>query len=296
MSSPKYDTHPEAWHGIDPADFEVKIKGLTRDYTFFHLTDLHMGELTPDEATEMPDERRAYARRRFEDFSREGQGAAALWNDYMSRAKAEGADLLLLTGDIIDFPSDANVKILKDGIQSSGIPTLYVVGNHDWSFADDYHTPIAEALHRPKFAEICYGDPCISWVEYEDLIVCAVDDSRDRVVKDTVDKFFSLYEKGKPIILMMHVPLHVDSMEADTRACWQGRNLTMGGIAGFYGDDPHVKRFYEAVALDPDTPVKLVVTGHLHFHHEDILPNGIPQIVTDKGYTGGCRVIRVGRE
>ena len=292
MSAPKY-THPEVWHGIEPADFEVKIKGLNHDYTFFHITDLHMCELTSHEAAEMPGERCANIQERRNFFTHAWEGATALWKDYMSRAKTEGADLLLLTGDIIDFPSDANVKTLKDGIRSSGIPTLFVVGNHDWSFADDYHTPHATELHHPKFAELCYGDPNISWVEYEDLIVCAVDDSRDRVLKETVDKFFSLYEKGKPIILIMHVPLHVDSMEADSRACWQGRNLTMGG-AGFYGDDPHVKRFYEAVALDPETPVKLVVAGHLHFHHEDILPNGVPQIVTDKGYTGGCRVIRVG--
>lgn len=292
MSFPVYNTHPEAWHGIDPADFEVKIKGLTRSYTFFHLTDLHMGELTTDEAAEMPENRRTYAQHRYEFFAREGQGAAALWDDYMIRAKAERADLLLLTGDIIDFPSEANIKALKDGIKNSGIPTLYVVGNHDWSFADDYHTPNAIATHYPKFADICNGDPYISWVEYEDMIVCAVDDTLDCVSEETVDKFLALCGKGKPVILTMHVPLYVESMEADCKACWGGKLLMVGGKA-FNGSDPHVMRFYEAVALDPDTPVKAVITGHLHFHHEDILPNGVPQIVTDKGYTGGCRVIRV---
>lgn len=291
MSHPVYSTHPEAWHGIDPADLEVRIKGLTRSYTFFHLTDLHMGEMTQDEACEMSEERRAYARHRYEFFAREGKGAADLWQDYMACARAEGTDLLLLTGDIIDFPSEANVRALKEGIRNGGIPTLYVVGNHDWSFADDYHTPSATELQLPKFADICGGDPYISWVEYEDLIVCAVDDSCDRVHEATVDKFLSLCEKGKPIILIMHVPLYVESMEADCLASW--RHLLMVGGKAYHGEDPHVKRFYETVALDPDTPVKLVVTGHLHFHHEDTLPNGVPQIVTDKGYTGGCRVIRV---
>ena len=294
MSFPKYDTHPEAWHGIDPACFEVKIKGLKRDYTFFHLTDLHMGEFTPAEAAEMPEERRAYAQRRFEDFAREGQGSAALWKDFVARAKAEDADLLLLTGDIIDFPSDANVKALKDGIRAGGIPTLFVVGNHDWSFADDYHTPHATGLHHPKFADLCDGDPYTSWVEYEDLIVCAVDDSLDRVSKETVDKFMTLCDRGKPVILAMHVPLYVESMEEDCFASWH--NLLMMGGKAFHGDDPNVKRFYEAVAIDPNTPVKAVITGHLHFHHEDPLPNCVPQIVTDKGYTGGCRVIRVVKE
>ena len=291
MSAPKYNTHPEAWHGIDPACFEVKIPGLKRDYTFFHLTDLHMGEMTPDESAEMSQERRSYAQHRYEFFSREGQGAASLWHDYMARAKVEETDLLLLTGDIIDFPSEANVKALKEGIQNSGIPTLYVVGNHDWSFADDYHTENAANLHYPKFADLCSGNPHISWIEYEDLIVCAVDDSYDRVSKETVDQFMALCDLGKPIILIMHVPLYVASMEVDCLASW--RNLLMVGGKAFHGDDPQVKRFYEAIALKPDSPVKLVVTGHLHFHHEDFFPNGVPQIVTDKGYTGGCRVIKV---
>ncbi|MBE6585588.1 MAG: hypothetical protein E7645_03575 [Ruminococcaceae bacterium] len=291
MSAPIYDTHPEAWHGIDPAYFEVKIKGLKRDYTFFHLTDLHMGEMTPAEAAEMSEERRSYAQHRFAFFAREGQGAAALWNDYITCAKVEGADLLLLTGDIIDFPSEANIKALKDGVQNSVIPTLYVVGNHDWSFADDYHTSNAAARHFPKFSDLCNGNPHICWVEYEDLIVCAVDDTLDRVTKETVDEFMRLCDLRKPIILMMHVPLYVASMEDDCMASWH--NLLMVGGKAYHGEDPYVKRFYEAVALDPHTPVKLVVTGHLHFHHEDIFPNGTPQIVTDKGYTGGCRVIRV---
>ena len=290
MSAPKY-ANPEEWHGIEPADFEVRIKGLTRNYTFFHLTDLHMGEFTPDEALTMPEERRSYAQHRFEFFAREGQGAAALWNDYMARAKAEGTDLLLLTGDIIDFPSDANVKTLKEGIKNSGIPTLYVVDNHDWSFADDYHTQNAASLHLPKFNSLCNQSPHILWVEYEDLVVCAVDDSLDCVSKETVDTFMALCAMGKPVILIMHVPLYVESMEADCLASW--RNLLMVGGKAYNGDDPQVKRFYEFVALSPNTPVKAVITGHLHFHHEDILPNGVPQIVTDKGYTGGCRVIRI---
>ncbi len=293
MSFPIYD-HPEDWHGIEPAHFELRIKGLKRDYTFFHLTDLHMGEMTPEEMAKMSDQRRNYARHRFEFFAREGQGAATLWGDYIARAKTENAELLLLTGDIIDFPSDANVKALKDGIRSCGIPTLYMVGNHDWSFADDYHTASAAALHFPKFADLCNRDPHICWVEYEDLIVCAVDDTLDRVSKKTVDAFMTLCALDKPIILCMHVPLYVASMEDDCFAAWH-QLLMMGGKA-FNGDEPQVKRFYEAVALNPNTPVKAVITGHLHFHHEDVLPNGVPQIVTDKGYTGGCRVIRVVKE
>ena len=293
MSFPVYP-EPETWHGIEPADFDVKIRGLKREYTFFHLTDLHMCEFTPDELSEMPEERRTYELQRRDFFTHAWPGAAALWSNYVDCAKAAGADLLLLTGDIIDCPSDANVKVLKDGVRETDIPALYVVGNHDWSFADDYHTPNATAMHRPKFADICNGDPNISWVEYEDLIICAVDDSRHRVFRETVDQFLALFEKKKPIILILHVPLYVASMEADCFASWH--QLLMMGEKAFYGDDPQVKRFYEAVALAPDTPVKAVITGHLHFHHEDILPNGVPQIVTDKGYTGGCRVIRVVKE
>lgn len=292
MSFPVYDTHPEAWHGIDPAHTELAVKGLKRPYTFFHITDLHMGCFTSEEAAEMPENRRTYAQHRLEFFSREGRGASELWEEYMACAAREGAELLLLTGDMIDFPSNANLARLMKGVYDSPIPSLYVVGNHDWSFADDYHTPHAEEAHLPKFAELSGGDPHLTWREYRDLIVCAVDDSMDRVSRETVDGFLSLCEKGKPVIVILHIPLYVESMVPDCRASWGGRVLMMGG-EGLYGDDPHVKRFYEAVALDPHTPVVAVIAGHLHFHHEDVLPNGVPQIVTDKGYTGGCRTIHI---
>ena len=99
-------------------------------------------------------------------------------------------------------------------------------------------------------------------------------------------------EMGKPIILMLHVPLHVDSMVADCTKVW-GKDLGMGGDTGVCAWSPDVQRFYAAVAEDENSPVIAVFAGHVHFNHEDVLPNGITQYITSTAYTGDCRVITV---
>ena len=110
--------------------------------------------------------------------------------------------------------------------------------------------------------------------------------------RSTVEKFLALCEKGKPIILMLHVPLHVDSLVADSTKVW-GKDLGMGGDTGVCAWNEDVQRFYHAVAEDENSPVVAVFAGHVHFTHEDVLPNGITQYITNTAYTGDCRVITV---
>lgn len=280
----------EAWHGIHPLRVELTVEGLQKAYTFFHFTDLHMGEYTEEELAAMTKERAEYTLHRQWGFSREGKNTAERMKDFFDTAKDEGAELILMTGDMADTPTDQNIAILKESIASSDIQTLFVVGNHDWSFADDYHTDHAKSLHMPKFESLSEQGVHIHWVEYEDLLVVAVDDSLDTVSSETTETFLSLCRKGKPIVLILHVPLYEETLSPKCRATWGGKMLMLGGEAP-YGDLPAVKTFYEAVAIQPNTPVVAVIAGHLHFHFHSELPNGVPQYVTDKAYTGGCLTI-----
>lgn len=288
MASKPYDN--EAWHGIRPPRREIYVKGLKHSYTLFHLTDLHMGELSRQETKGMTPKRHSYALQRQEFFAKEGFHSAERLDSFMSMAEGLDADLVVMSGDMLDFPSDANVSLLKKAISQCAVPTLYVVGNHDWSFADDYHTRYACALHLPKFESISGQGVDIHWVEYEDLLVVAVNNSCDYVTEEVTQTFLQLCELGKPILLTLHVPLYEESIVTICKERWQGRVLLMGG-GGISGDLPATKAFYEAVALNPHTPVVAVLTGHLHFQRYSTLPSGVPQYITDKAYTGGCLVL-----
>ena len=169
---------------------------------------------------------------------------------------------------------------------------IFCLGNHDWNYADDYMTSNAYATYKPLFADLTGGDPDICVAEYDEFLVVAVDNSADVITQSTVDKFMALYAKNKPIILLLHVPLHADTLAPDVMAAWGGRNITMG-IGAMGNDWQSVRDFYTAVCLDVNTPVVAVFSGHVHFNHVDTFPNGVTQYVTSAGYFGDCRVVTV---
>ncbi len=272
----------------------VPVKGLKKEYKILHITDLHACAVDETEAAAMPAYRLDYIRQR--------QGLFGGGRPYPSEAAlpvlfeyaAElGADLILLTGDILDFPSDTNLRLLGDCIRKSPVPCLYITGNHDWSFADDYHTQNAVNLHLPRVGAFSGGDPHFAVWETEDLTVCAVDSGLDRVCESTVNAYTALARRtkaeGKALILALHVPLHVDTLVEDATRVW-GRELAIGeGALGAW--DAHTLRFYRAVAVEGDRTPAAVIAGHVHFDHEDVLPNGVIQYITDIACDGHCRVV-----
>ena len=72
----------------------------------------------------------------------------------------------------------------------------------------------------------------------------------------------------------------------------EGKSYTMGGKA-LNGDDPQVKRLYEEVCLNENTPVVAVLAGHVHIEWQENFPNGVPQYVTLVGFDGGCSFIKL---
>lgn len=270
---------------------EIEIEGLQNEYTFLQLTDLHMCAIGIDDKEAMRPARYNYAAQRRNDFKYSFLYSEERLRAFYTFAEKNDVDLMIMTGDILDFPSKENVRILYNEVTNAKTPTLFTLGNHDWSFKDDYHTPNATNQNIPLFAELSDGDPLFAYVEYEDLIVASIDNSRDYVTDETVDKFLALYEKNKPIILTLHVPLYSEKL-AEKSIAQSGKNLTMGG-EGMHSDKEAVMRLYNAVCVDENTPVVAVLSGHLHYDFEDVFENGVPQYVTWQGYVGGCRTLTV---
>lgn len=284
---------------VKPTQTIIRVPGLKNNYTFLHVTDLHASAFSGEDTSAMTAERINLITVRRNAFRADGLFAEERMPYMFSYADEINADLVLMTGDILDFPSKKNLSLLKESISNARTPTLFALGNHDWCYGDgDYFSANAIQNQIPLFNNISTGepanDPYFRYVEYEDLLVVAIDNSMDYVTADTVDKFLALYQKNKPIILMLHVPFHVDSLVADSTKVW-GKDLGMGGDTGVCAWNSDVQRLYNAVCVAQDTPVVAVIAGHVHFNHEDVFPNGVPQYITTTAYTGDCRVIRLRR-
>ena len=276
---------------LSPSTATVVIPGLTKEYKFLQVSDTHVSAFSEADQKSWTATRLQYNTARRNSFMADGLFAEErfpLLFDYANEIEADG---MFLTGDLIDFPSEKNISLLYENVGRFSGKSIFCLGNHDWNYSDDYMTGNAVTVNRPLFNDLTGGDPYISYVEYDEFLVVAVDNSSDVVTDDTVNKFMALCEKGKPIVLLLHVPLHAETLAPDCIKVW-GRNITMGpGALG--GDWGSVQRFYNAVAVDENSPVVAVFTGHVHFNHEDTLPNGITQYVTSTGYTGDCRVVTI---
>lgn len=277
---------------INPSEATVVIPGLTKEYTFLHITDTHVSAYSDADKNSWTTTRLNYNIARRASFVANGLYAEERFPMFFDYAEKIGADGMFLTGDLVDFPSEKNVAMLYNNATRISGNAIFCLGNHDWNYSDDYMTSNAYATYKPLFSELCGGDPDIAVVEYDEFIVVAIDNSADMVTQETVDKFFALYEKNKPIILLLHVPLHVDTLAPDVMNAWGGRNITMG--IGAMGEGwQSVRDLYTSVCLDENTPVVAVFAGHVHFNHVDTFPNGVTQYVTNAGYFGDCRVVTV---
>ena len=183
--------------------------------------------------------------------------------------------------------------LFRSCVDSCKVPVLYITGNHDWSYADDYHTENAAETYLTRLDAISGAADHAAIYEDETVLVCAVDSGLDRIRPETLEAYLTAARRakatGKALILALHVPVHAETLVEDTVRVWR-QELTIGEGA-FGADDPATMAFYNAVAVEPDLSPDAVIAGHVHFDHEDTFPNGTPQYITDIACDGHCRVL-----
>ena len=115
----------------------VRLKGIEGEYTLLFLTDTHaivqsQGASEQEEANEEA--------RYPTFFNEEGVPPAEQFPEWVRYANENGVDAVLLGGDIIDTPSEANLRWLEEQLGQLDMPYLYVNGNHDWTYPWEYMT------------------------------------------------------------------------------------------------------------------------------------------------------------
>ena len=272
----------------------LPVKGLKKNFKILHLTDIHACAICEIEKEAMEPIRRDYIPGRQKLFAggRPYPSEDAL-PSLLRYGEEISADLILMTGDIIDFPSEANLSLLQSCVDSCRVPVLYITGNHDWSFFDDYHTENAAMTYLTRVDAISNCVDHATVYENEAVLVCAVDSGLDRIRKETLNAYLTAARRakkaGKALILALHVPIHAKTLVEDTVRVWR-RELTIG--EGAFGcDDPDTMAFYNTVAVESELAPDAVIAGHVHFDHEDRFPNGTPQYITGIACDGHCRVL-----
>ena len=200
------------------------------------------------------------------------------WIDYANNSATIHA--LVLGGDTMDYFTETNATNVKEILGSLQKPYIYSYGNHDsyipWENRFDDDNP----LFKQFFIDNDLDCQTLDMGQY--LIVGIKnyqDGGQSQISQAALDGYHKAVESGKPIILVCHVPIctpksgELKQMVLDTSgdtyiAYDAGEQVTVmkAALMGFdmgYELTDETKQFIDEVTAS-DSPVKLVLSGHLH--------------------------------
>ena len=246
----------------DPkAGLHLPWAGLERPVRLKLVTDTHLG---------LSDDRDADHR---DHIARMAQwpGKTAAFRASLDKAKADGTDLIVLTGDNISFPTLANVEFLKASLDACGTPWIYVAGNHDWHFEGEAGSDLEQRARwtKARLKPLYQGaDPIMASRVVKGVRVVTIDNSAYHVLPEQVDFFRAEAAKGEPVVLAMHIPFWQPGWSVCTCACptWGAANDPYWQIERrerwAETNLPSTLAFRETVLSTPN--LVAVLAGHIH--------------------------------
>lgn len=225
--------------------------------------------------------------------SPDGLKADEMFAEQMAYVKEISPDLLILGGDITDSAMYASIEYVKSELDKTGTEYIYGMGNHDFEYGSEYFSDRAYSEYLPRFADIREASDGYQVREYDGCVILVVDDANNQVTQGALDKLKELNDSDKPIILCTHVPIEPDEgysaelMDKSIEA-WgaydDGRSRVLLGDHACIPND--ITREFIDIVKSPDSNVKIVMSGHIHFYNESNLTENLTQTVTGAGFEG----------
>ncbi len=271
---------------------EIVIDGLEGEYELLFLTDTHM--IVEDEADSK--QVKEYAQPRYAEFQNSaGVAAAEQFETWIEYANTEALDGVLFGGDIIDYPSEANLVHLEENLETLQMPYLYTMGNHDWTYPWEYMTETSRETYLPMLKERLRGESSVEALDFEEFVVIAVDNSTNQISEESLAECEKILAEGKPAIIVMHVPLITQSVLTKAKEAWGESRVVLGAgnYGGIYPDE--TSQQFMSLITAKDSPVVAVLAGHVHFYDKDYIDGEkrVLQIVGDGGFKGSAVHITV---
>ncbi|WP_165822455.1 metallophosphoesterase family protein [Paenibacillus montanisoli] len=284
---------------ITPQQTIIRIPGLKQPLTILQITDCHLTECDEREEIDI----RTEAVKRTSVFASQlagGPSTADLFDRLLRTSNDLQVDFTVFTGDIIDFPSQANIEHLQRQFDLLRSSYLYTVGNHDWYFSGSFTDEVRAAAY-PKFREWISETPGCEIRTVGGVKLIALDNSNYQVTNDQFAAIKQAAATGEPYLLFMHIPIYLSSLQQDVVDKW-GAPIMMGASNWNAASreawqvrttDPSTSRFCRFLASEESGNIRGIFCGHVHFNHIDAFRAGRYQYVTAPGFTSQCRLIKL---
>ena len=188
---------------------------------------------------------------------------------------ASDGDALVIAGDTMDYINGANLRISEKLFGGFKKPFVQVCGNHE----PHKDIPDGYIVSRMKSE--------IQTLDLGDMIVIGLDNSQRKITRSQLDTLKGFAESGKPMLLVMHVPIMND----------ENRELLLKSGVYFqlnYDGCPEENlEFIEFIKANGDNIVA-VLAGHLHYSNISRICDKVTQYVTSQGVTGNIHKYVIG--
>ena len=272
--------------------------GLEKPLTLLHLSDTHI--ILADERDD--ERKRKLAEDRVHAFGVPQDEVIRNLDAALDYAKAN-CDLVVHTGDLIDFVSHPNLDILSEKLSAED--TFFAVGNHEFSLyvgeAKEDTAYKMQSFNRVRAASPNDLDFASRIVNGVNLV--AVDNGYYLLTENQLERLKKELQKGLPVILLMHNPIHTETLYDYMM------NVRKSPCAYLTGTPEELLSCYPADRREqqrPDKPtldfigyikkqpqIKAVFAGHLHFFHQDQITGTLPQFIAGGGFNNEATEYRI---
>ena len=210
-------------------------------------------------------------------------------------AKEVNADVINLVGDIFSFPSEAAIDWVRSKLDATGIPYIYVAGNHDWHYEGMKGSleSLRDTWIEKRLLPLYQGNhPLMAAYDIKGIRFLAIDNSTYQINEEQLAFLSAQIASGLPLVLLVHIPMYAP-----------GKNISFGCGNPFWGaatdrsfelerrpkwpESGHTQTTFDFYKKVFDAPNLMgIFAGHKHRNSIEVI-KGKPQIVADDNASGG---------
>jgi predicted phosphodiesterase len=282
----------------------IKVEGLREMASFMHITDSHLIEVDDREGEEVLEKHLRYNEQilRKKDYDLHG-GTSTRYRveSVFNLCNFRKVDSTILTGDMMLYPSFANLEFLNQSLKILQAPYLFTLGNHDWHYRHLAWNDETRELYYPRFAEFTNNNPAFQMQKIKGVKLITVDNSNYQITGEQLAFVREQLADGSPCLLFLHIPLYIPSLVEDIMDVWKAPIMMAAP-----GWEPGPQKAWKVRETDPNTAefhamitggeyenLLAIFCGHVHFSHKDEFAPGRYQYVTRAFFSGGYRLIKL---
>ena len=269
---------------------EIDI-GLQREYRFFQISDAHIAYVDENSSeVDIKDHERSCdgwynTKREFAtQFSelcdeRYDVDAHLLFEALMEYAADFNPDAVILSGDIMDRVTESNIRYLKNYLSKYPKRVIYCLGNH--ATHDEYGT------HRNMYDRFngLVKNPDFDVFDFGEFEIVTLDNGSKTVSDEQIKKLMAEIQKGKKILLVIHIPLRLGEF-GDV----MGKKISGYFLMGSLGDDESAFELNKIIEENSSSFIA-VLAGHIHTSVEYDIAKNLRQYTTSSALIGYGRKI-----